>query len=96
LLELNKIKSPSLLTLGLNNGYLTREGIDMTYNITKPSTNQPKTKGRPLCRFHHIPLDELWPNELICETCLEAELMTPEEDEAREDNTYYNSIQDSE
>jgi hypothetical protein len=49
-----------------------------------------------LCPFHKLPLDELWPNMFDCELCLEAMLMTPEQDEYKEDNTYYNSIQDSE
>ena len=53
-------------------------------------------KQRPLCRFHKRPLDELWPDLLICEECLEADLMTPGEDEHYEDDSYFRSIQDSE
>jgi hypothetical protein len=64
--------------------------------ITLADSKKINQYKKPLCRFHKTPLDELWPGELLCETCLEADLMTPEEDETREDCAYYNSIKDSE
>jgi hypothetical protein len=50
------------------------------------------------CSIHKEQFAELWPGQFICNSCFEAEFMTPEEVEPMpsELNDYLNSIQDSE
>jgi hypothetical protein len=69
-----------------------------SYTNSKKFSEHYKLVRIERCSFHNEAYSELWPNQFLCESCLEAEYMTPEEVEPVTDeiNKYLNSIQDSE